>query len=76
MIWILLLYVLPLVLSMLVAYFLIKKEGGSVKDFLEPLPFLFIPIMNIAALGAGLVIFIEKFLDEDESWQNFKNKKL
>jgi hypothetical protein len=61
---------------MLVAYFLIKKEGGSVKDFLEPLPFLFIPIMNIAALGAGLVIFIEKFLDEDESWQNFKNKKL
>ena len=76
MIWILLLYVLPLVLSMLVAYFLIKKEGGSVKDFLEPLPFLFIPIMNIAALGAGLVIFIEKFLNEDESWQNFKNKKL
>ena len=76
MIWVLLLYVLPLVLSMLVAYFLIKKEGGSVKDFLEPLPFLFIPIMNIAALGAGLVIFIEKFLDEDESWQNFKNKKL
>ena len=76
MIWILLLYILPLVLSMLVAYFLIKKEGGSVKDFLEPLPFLFIPIMNIAALGAGLVIFIEKFLDEDESWQNFKNKKL
>jgi hypothetical protein len=61
---------------MLVAYFLIKKEGGSVKDFLEPLPFLFIPIMNIAALGAGLIIFIEKFLDEDESWQNFKNKKL
>jgi hypothetical protein len=61
---------------MLVAYFLIKKEGGSVKDFLEPLPFLFIPIMNIAALGAGLVIFIEKFLDEDETWQNFKNKKL
>jgi len=76
MIWVLLLYVLPLVLSMLVAYFLIKKEGGSVKDFLEPLPFLFIPVMNIAALGAGLVIFIEKFLDEDESWQNFKNKKL
>jgi len=76
MIWILLLYVLPLVLSMLVAYFLIKKEGGSVKDFLEPLPFLFIPIMNIAALGAGLIIFIEKFLDEDKSWQNFKNKKL
>jgi hypothetical protein len=32
--------------------------------------------MNIAALGAGLIIFIEKFLDEDESWQNFKNKKL
>lgn len=76
MIWILLLYVLPLVLSVSVAYLLTKKEGGSVKDFLEPLPFLFIPLMNIAALVAGLFIFIEKFLDEDESWQNFKNKKL
>jgi hypothetical protein len=76
MIWILLLYVLPLVLSILVVYSLTKKKGGSVKDFLEPLPYLFIPLMNIAVLVAGLFIFIEKFLDEDESWQNFKNKKL
>ena len=76
MIWILLLYVLPLVVSILGAYYFIKRDGGSVKDFLEPLPFLFIPLMNIAALAAGLFIFIEKFLDEDESWQNFKNKKL
>ena len=76
MIWILLLYVLPLVVGILGAYYFIKRDGGTVKEFLEPLPFLFIPLMNIAALVAGLFIFIEKFLDEDESWQNFKNKKL
>jgi hypothetical protein len=76
MIWILLLYVLPLVLCIVGGYFFIKKEGGTVKDFLEPLPFLFIPLMNIAAVIAGVYILIEKFLDEDESWQNFKNKKL
>ncbi len=76
MIWILLLYVLPLVVSILGLYYIVKRDGGSVKDFLEPLPFLFIPLMNIAALVAGLFIFIEKFLDEDESWQDFLNKKL
>jgi len=76
MIWILLLYILPLVFSVLGAYFMVKRDGGSVKEFLEPLPFLFIPLMNIFALIAGVYILIEKFLQEDESWQNFKNKKL
>jgi len=76
MIWILLLYVLPLVLSIIGAYFFVKSDGGTVTEFLEPLPFLFIPVMNIAAVIAGVYIIIEKFLDEDESWQNFKNKKL
>jgi hypothetical protein len=76
MIWILLLYVLPLVLSVLGAYFIIKQTDGTVKEFLESLPFLLIPLINIAAVVAGIYFLIEKFLQEDESWQNFKNKKL
>jgi hypothetical protein len=76
MIWILLLYVLPLILDILGLYIIIKQTDGTVKEFLEPLPFCFIPLMNIAALVAGIYFLIEKFLQEDESWQNFKNKKL
>jgi hypothetical protein len=76
MIWILLLYVLPLLISVIGAYFLVKRDGGTVKEFLEPLPYLFLPLFNIAAVVAGIYFLIEKFLQEDESWQNFKNKKL
>jgi hypothetical protein len=76
MIWILLLYVLPLLISVIGAYFLVKRDGGAVKEFLEPLPYLFIPLLNILAIVAGIIALIADFLDEDESWQNFKNKKL
>jgi hypothetical protein len=76
MIWILLLYVLPLAISALGAYFVIKRDEGSMGDFLKVLPYLFLPLFNIAAVVAGIYILIEKFLQEDESWQNFKNKKL
>jgi hypothetical protein len=76
MIWILLLYVLPLVLCLIGGYWMVKKNEGTIKDFLEPLPFCFIPFMNIAALVAGVYFSIEEFLQEDESWQNFKNRKL
>ena len=76
MIWILLLYVLPLVFCLIGVYWMVKKNEGTIKEFLEPLPFCFIPIMNIAALVAGVCFTIKEFLDEDETWQNFKNKKL
>jgi uncharacterized membrane protein len=76
MIWILLLYVLSLLISIVGVYFLVKRDGGNVGDFLEPLPYLFIPVFNIMAIVAGTYFFIEKFLQKDESWQNFKNKKL
>ena len=76
MIWILLLYVLPLLISIVGVYFLVKRDGGAVKEFLEPLPYLFIPVLNILAIVAGIIALIADFLDEDESWQNFKNKKL
>jgi hypothetical protein len=76
MIWILLLYVLPLAIGALGAYFVIKRDGGNMGDFLEVLPYLFLPVFNILAIVAGVIALIEKFLQEDESWQNFKNKKL
>ena len=76
MIWILLLYVLPLILSVLGAYLMVKRDGGSVTEFLEPLPFLLIPLFNIMAVVAGLYILIEKWIKDDESIQNFLNKKL
>ena len=76
MIWILLLYVLPLVLSIIGAYFFVKSDGGSVTEFLEPLPFLLIPIVNIIAVVVGLYILIQKWMKDDESIQNFLNKKL
>ena len=76
MIWILLLYVLPLVISILGAYLMVKQDGGSVTEFLQPLPFLLIPLFNIMAVVAGLYILIEKWIKDDESIQNFLNKKL
>jgi hypothetical protein len=76
MIWILLLYVLPLLISIVGVYFLVKRDGGVVKEFLEPLPYLFIPVLNILAIVAGIIALIIDFLENDESWQNFKNKKL
>ena len=76
MIWILLFYVLPLVLSIIGAYFFVKSDGGSVTEFLQPLPFLLIPLFNILVVLAGLYTLIEKWIKDDESIQNFLNKKL
>jgi uncharacterized membrane protein (DUF106 family) len=76
MIWILLLYILPLLISVIGVYFLVKSYKGTIEDFLKPLPNLFIPIINILAIVATIFVLIQKFLHEDESWQNFKNKKL
>ena len=76
MIWILLLYVLPLVVSVLGAYYFVKRDGGTIKDFLEPLPYLFIPLFNIVAVVAGICLLIEKWIEEDDNWQDFLNKKL
>ena len=55
---------------------MVKQDGGSVTEFLEPLPFLFIPLMNILFLVAGIYFLIEKWIENDESVQNFLNKKL
>lgn len=76
MIWILLLYVLPLVVSILGAYYVVKSDGGSMRSFLEPLPFLFIPVINILFIIAITYFSIKEWIEEDEKWQDFLNKKL
>jgi type II secretory pathway component PulF len=77
MIWILLLYVLPLIVSVAGAYYFVKQDiDGSVKDFIKVIPFLFIPLANILFVIGGIVIMILEWLENDENWQNFLNKKL
>lgn len=76
MICILLLYVLPLVVSMLGLYYLVKRDGGTVKQFLKPLPCLFIPLFNIVAVVAGLFVAVSDWIENDDKWQDFLNRKL
>lgn len=76
MIWILLLYVLPLMLGVMGAYLTVKKNGGSMMEFLEPLPFLLIPLVNILFVLACLFFLIQEWIENDESIQNFLDKKL
>ena len=59
MIWIFLLYVLPLLITIVGGYWFVKKAEGTIKDFIEPLPFLFIPLFNIIAIIAGIYFLIE-----------------
>ena len=76
MIWILLLYVLPLVISILGAYYVVKRDGGTIKQFLEPLPYLFIPLFNIAVVLIGLFTIVGDWAENDDKWQDFLNRKL
>jgi hypothetical protein len=76
MIWILLLYVLPLIISLAGAYYFIKQDEGTTKDLLEILPYLFIPLANIILVVMGIISVIGDWLDNDDNWQNFLNKKL
>lgn len=76
MIWILLLYVLPLVVSILGLYYIVRRDEGTIKEFLEPLPYLFIPLFNIVAVIAGLFAIVSDWIENDDKWQDFLNKKL
>ncbi len=76
MIWILLLYVLPLVISIVGAYYFVKQRQGDVKEFLEILPWLFTPLANILFIILGIVAIIRDWLKNDDNWQDFLNKKL
>lgn len=76
MIWILLLYVLPLVISIVGAYFVIRKDNGTVEDLLKEIPLFFIPLFNIIFILAGICFLTQDWLDNNDDWQNFLNKKL
>ena len=76
MIWILLLYVLPLVISILGAYYIVKSDGGTMKQFLELLPYFLIPLLNILAMVGGIYFLIEEWIQNNDKWQDFLDKKL
>lgn len=76
MIWIFLLYVLPLVVSIIGAYFAVKQREGYVEEFIGIIPWLFIPIANIIFILIGIYFIIHEWLENDDDWQNFLNKKL
>jgi hypothetical protein len=76
MIWILLLYVLPLLISILGAYWIAKKDEKTIGDFLEVVPYLLIPLLNILIIIVGIYKIFQEWWDNDEAVQNFKNRKL
>jgi Na+/H+ antiporter NhaC len=50
--------------------------GGTIKTFLEILPYAFIPLMSIVIIVVAIIISIDNWLKKDDNWQNFLNKKL
>ena len=76
MVYILLFYVLPSIISLLIMYFWEKHMGGTIKTFLEILPYAFIPLVNIMIIFVTIVDLIDNWLKKDDNWQNFLNKKL
>ena len=76
MIYILLFYVLPSIVSLLIMYFWEKHMGGTMKSFLNIVPYAFIPLINIGIIGVAIIISIDNWLEKDDNWQNFLNKKL
>jgi hypothetical protein len=76
MVYILLFYVLPSIISLLIMYFWEKHMGGTIKTFLEILPYTFIPLVNIMIIFVTIVESIDNWLKKDDNWQNFLNKKL
>jgi hypothetical protein len=49
MIWILLLYVLPFVVSIILGYYSTKKENGTKGEYLKGVLIMLIPLINIVA---------------------------
>jgi hypothetical protein len=50
--------------------------GGTIKTFLEIIPYAFIPLVNIVIIFVTIVDLIDNWLKKDDNWQNFLNKKL
>jgi hypothetical protein len=76
MILIFLLYVLPLMVNILGLYYIIKKENGTVKTFLGALPYLVIPGISIVVLAVGIYFTVKDWIENNDKWQDFLNRKL
>lgn len=68
MIWFLLLYILPLFLSVVIGYKLSKKEGETKREFLKGVLIMLIPIINIIFLMAICFVSIK----DSRFWQKFE----
>jgi len=72
MIWILLLYVLPFLICCIVGYYMSKKNGETIRDYLSGVLVCLIPLMNIVFV----LLILFKIIQDDESIQDFLNRKL
>lgn len=72
MIWILLLYVLPFLICCIAGYYMSKKNGETVGDYLQGVLVCLIPLMNILFI----ISLIVKTIHDDKSIQDFLNRKL
>ena len=74
--WIFLLYVLPLVLDLAIAYFVAKRDEATIQEFLSIVWITLIPLANIVLLLMGGFMLLQEWIENSESIQNFLNKKL
>lgn len=72
MIWILLLYVLPFLICCTVGYYMSKKNGETIGDYLQGVLLCLIPLLNILFI----IFLIAKIIHDDKSFQDFLNRKL
>ena len=72
MIWILLLYVLPFLICCVSGYYMSKKSGETIGNYLRGVLVCLIPLMNILFI----ISLVAKIIHDDESIQNFLNRKL
>jgi len=72
MIWTLLLYVLPFLIGCLLLYYFAKKDKETIGEYLKGVSICLIPLLNIIVIIAMII----KTIEEDESVQNFLNRKL
>jgi fructose-specific phosphotransferase system IIC component len=76
MIWILLLYVLPLVLGIASAYYIMKRNEEPIGEFIKLIVLLIIPPINIIFTIAAICVIISDWIETNESIQDFLNRKL
>ena len=69
-------YLLPLVISIGCIYFIMKKEGETVGDFLNMVMMSFVPLLNIVLIILVILMMIDEHIKIDEKWEKFKKRKL